>query len=45
LLRRIADIAFEVGFNEPSTFYRQFRQRYGMTLTEVRALTEKDGDN
>ncbi|RVC68321.1 AraC family transcriptional regulator, partial [Mesorhizobium sp. M2A.F.Ca.ET.046.02.1.1] len=40
LLRRIADIAFEVGFNEPSTFYRQFRLRYGMTPTEVRALTE-----
>lgn len=44
LLRRIADIAFEVGFNEPSTFYRQFRLRYGMTPTEVRALTEK-GDS
>jgi AraC-like DNA-binding protein len=44
LLRRIADIAFEVGFNEPSTFYRQFRLRYGMTPTEVRALTEKAGN-
>lgn len=44
VLRRIADIAFEVGFNEPSTFYRQFRQRYGLTPTEVRALTEKDGN-
>ncbi|RWB20756.1 MAG: AraC family transcriptional regulator [Mesorhizobium sp.] len=42
LLRRIADIAFEVGFTEPSTFYRQFRLRYGMTPTKVRALTEKD---
>lgn len=37
-------LAFEVGFNEPSTFYRQFRLRYGMTPTEVRALTEKAGN-
>ncbi|WP_292234080.1 helix-turn-helix transcriptional regulator [Mesorhizobium sp.] len=44
LLRRIADIAFEVGFTEPSTFYRQFRLRYGVTPTEVRALVEKDGN-
>jgi AraC-like DNA-binding protein len=36
LLRRIADIALEVGFAEPSTFYRQFRLRYGRTPTEVR---------
>lgn len=41
VLRRIADIAFEIGFTEPSTFYRQFRLRYGMTPTEVRLLTEK----
>ncbi|MFS8580800.1 MAG: helix-turn-helix domain-containing protein, partial [Novibacillus thermophilus] len=36
MLRRIADIAFEVGFTEPSTFYRQFKLRYGMTPTDVR---------
>ncbi|EKF16951.1 helix-turn-helix transcriptional regulator [Nitratireductor pacificus] len=36
VLRRVADIAFETGFTEPSTFYRQFRLRYGMTPTEVR---------
>lgn len=36
MLRRIADIAFDVGFTEPSTFYRQFRMRYGRTPTEVR---------
>ena len=36
LLRRIADIAFEVGFTQPSTFYRQFRLRYGRTPTEIR---------
>jgi len=39
ILRRIADIAFEVGFTEPSTFYRQFRLRYGMAPTDVRHLT------
>jgi AraC-like DNA-binding protein len=36
MLRRIADIAFEVGFTQPSTFYRQFRLRYGRTPTEIR---------
>lgn len=36
MLRRIADIAFDVGFTEPSTFYRQFRLRYGMTPTDLR---------
>lgn len=38
ILRRVADIAFDVGFMEPSTFYRQFRLRYGMTPTDVRHL-------
>lgn len=37
-LRRIADIAFESGFTEPSTFYRQFRLRYGMTPSDVRLM-------
>jgi AraC-like DNA-binding protein len=41
LLRRVADIAFELGFTEPSTFYRQFRQRFGMTPTDVRRLMQK----
>ncbi|RCS22772.1 AraC family transcriptional regulator [Phyllobacterium salinisoli] len=36
IMRRVADIAFDVGFIEPSTFYRQFRLRYGMTPTDVR---------
>lgn len=36
ILRPVADIAFEVGFVEPSTFYRQFRRRYAMTPTDVR---------
>jgi AraC-like DNA-binding protein len=34
--RRIADIIFEAGFTEPSTFYRQFRARYGRTPADVR---------
>jgi len=38
-LRQIADIAFEVGFTEPSTFYRQFKLRYGKTPTDVRGST------
>lgn len=38
-LRRIADIAFESGFTEPSTFYRQFKLRYGMTPSDVRLKT------
>ncbi|MGO4842908.1 helix-turn-helix transcriptional regulator, partial [Rhizobiaceae sp. 2RAB30] len=36
VLRRVADIAFDAGITEPSTFYRQFRQRYGMTPTDAR---------
>jgi AraC-like DNA-binding protein len=36
VLRRIADIIFEAGFTEPSTFYRQFRTRYGHTPAEAR---------
>ena len=35
--RPIADLAFEAGLVEPSTFYRQFRSRYRMTPSEVRA--------
>lgn len=32
-----AEIGFEAGFGEVSTFYRRFRQRYGMTPGEWRA--------
>jgi len=35
--RPIADLAFEAGLVEPSTFYRQFRSRYRMTPSQVRA--------
>ncbi|MFG1360241.1 helix-turn-helix transcriptional regulator [Xanthobacter pseudotagetidis] len=34
--RRIADLAFEVGFRDLSTFNRQFRRRFGETPTAVR---------
>jgi len=34
--KSIADIAFESGLVEPSTFYRQFKARYGMKPSEVR---------
>jgi AraC-like DNA-binding protein len=34
--RSIADIAFEMGLVEPSTFYRQFKARYGMKPSDAR---------
>jgi len=34
--RRIADIAFEVGFRDLSYFNRMFRRKYGGTPTELR---------
>ena len=37
LHRSIADIAFEMGFGDLSHFNRAFRQRYGMTPSDVRA--------
>ncbi|WP_081929196.1 AraC family transcriptional regulator [Microvirga sp. BSC39] len=36
--RPIADIAFDVGFVEPSTFYRLFRARYQLSPSDVRNL-------
>lgn len=33
----IADIAFAVGLVEPSTFYRRFKARFGVTPSDVRA--------
>jgi AraC-like DNA-binding protein len=43
VLRRIGDIAFEAGFVEPSTFYRQFRLRYGTAPNDVRHLAMTAG--
>ncbi|HWW28182.1 MAG TPA: helix-turn-helix transcriptional regulator, partial [Caulobacter sp.] len=34
--RPIAEIAFEAGLVEPSTFYRQFKARYGAKPSEIR---------
>lgn len=34
--RTVVDIAFSAGFNDPSTFYRAFRQRFGVPPAEVR---------
>lgn len=41
--RSIADIAFEAGFGDLSTFNRAFRARYGVTPREMRAraMTER----
>ncbi len=45
--RRISDIAFEAGFGDLSYFNRSFRQRYGMTPSDVRGTAsdceEEDG--
>lgn len=37
----IAEIVFESGFNELSTFYRLFRQRYGATPSDIRAAARE----
>lgn len=39
----IADIAFEAGLVEPSTFYRQFKARYGMKPSDARAAALQQG--
>jgi AraC-like DNA-binding protein len=40
--RRIAEIAFEVGFNDVSYFNRSFRRRFGHSPSEVRELGTSD---
>lgn len=40
LHRRISDIALDTGFGDLSHFNRSFRQRYGMTPSEVRAVRQ-----
>lgn len=39
--RSIADIAFSCGFNDLSTFYRAFRNRFGCTPLEIRDMSRK----
>ncbi|MFO6419347.1 helix-turn-helix domain-containing protein [Hylemonella sp. W303a] len=39
-----AEIGFEAGFAEVSTFYRRFRQRHGMTPGEWRVGTASEAD-
>lgn len=38
---QIADIAFGTGLVEPSTFYRRFKARYGLTPSDVRAAGKR----
>ncbi len=38
--RAITDIAFAWGFNSLATFYRTFRQAYGMTPSDCRAMAD-----
>jgi AraC-like DNA-binding protein len=40
--RKIADIAFQVGFTDLSHFNRMFRRKYGMTPTELRKIAQKE---
>ncbi|GGE34292.1 AraC family transcriptional regulator [Halopseudomonas oceani] len=36
--KKVADIVYDAGFNNPSWFYRAFRRRFGLTPGEVREL-------
>lgn len=40
--RTIADIAFAVGFGDISTFNREFRRRFGVTPSDVRAAIRRN---
>ncbi|HET7614712.1 MAG TPA: helix-turn-helix domain-containing protein [Gemmatimonadaceae bacterium] len=40
--RRIAEIAYEVGFNDLSYFNRSFRRRFGHSPSEVREMRRSD---
>lgn len=37
--KKVADIIYDAGFNNPSWFYRAFKRRFGLTPGEVRELT------
>lgn len=36
--KKVADIIYDAGFNNPSWFYRAFKRRFGLTPGEVREL-------
>ncbi|MEL0168575.1 MAG: helix-turn-helix transcriptional regulator [Pseudomonadaceae bacterium] len=36
--KKVADIVYDAGFNNPSWFYRAFKRRFGLTPGEVREL-------
>lgn len=36
--KKVADIVYDAGFNNPSWFYRAFKRRFGMTPGDVRDL-------
>lgn len=38
---RIADIELMVGFNSRTTFYRLFKEKYGLSATEFRSIAEE----
>lgn len=37
--KKVADILYDAGFNNPSWFYRAFKRRFGMTPGDVRDLS------
>ncbi len=37
--KKVADIIYDAGFNNPSWFYRAFKRRFGMTPGDVRELS------
>ena len=39
----IASIAYDAGFADLSNFNRGFRQRYGVTPSDVKAAAQRDG--
>ena len=38
---RISDVEIMVGFNSRSTFYRLFKEKYGLSATEFRSIAEE----
>ncbi|MBF56459.1 MAG: AraC family transcriptional regulator [Halomonas sp.] len=38
--KKVADIIYDAGFNNPSWFYRAFRRRFGLTPGEARELSD-----